>query len=234
MSTVNRGIITNGLVLCLDASNVKSASSGSAIWNNIGRTNISGSLTNGAIYSSASLGCISFDGLDDYISFSPTTIFNITSKITVEAFINPSVNNQNALIVSKWHTGGNTNNSYCLWAGQDAATNKFSFSIEQSNLTIKPLNSTVTYNANQWYHLVGVADGSFVRLYINGVSSDTPLAYDGTININTSDFRISVLSSLFSTYYFKGKIANVRIYDRGLSETEVLQNYNVTKTRFGL
>jgi hypothetical protein len=79
MSTVGGGvnIITDGLVLYLDAANTKSIVSGSTTWNDLSRSGNNGTLVNGPTFNSGNGGSIVFDGLDDYMI--TTTIQNYRS-----------------------------------------------------------------------------------------------------------------------------------------------------------
>ena len=79
-------IVTDGLVLYLDAANTKSFTSGSAVWNDLGRGGNNGALTNGPTYSSANGGSIVFDGTDDYIKVNARTNINNLSTLTINIF----------------------------------------------------------------------------------------------------------------------------------------------------
>ena len=61
-------IVTNGLVLCLDAGSRKSYGGTGNVWRDLAGSN-NGTLTNGPTFSSANGGSIAFDGTNDYVSF---------------------------------------------------------------------------------------------------------------------------------------------------------------------
>jgi hypothetical protein len=67
-------------------------------------------------------------------------------------------------------------------------------------------------------------------MYVNGISVGTPEAYDGTIKPNTDDVCVGGRAN--NTYMLDGSVANTLIYTRGLSASEILQNYNALKSRF--
>ena len=73
-------IVTDGLVLCLDAANSKSIVSGSTTWNDLSRGGNNGNLVNGPTFNSGNGGSILFDGVDDYVSntFKALSIVKLT------------------------------------------------------------------------------------------------------------------------------------------------------------
>jgi hypothetical protein len=88
---------------------------------------------------------------------------------------------------------------------------------------------------NQWYNLVATREGNNYKLYINGslvgTGTSSVLVYDANmkgVNIGYSPDVDAVTRTM------NGKIGNAQIYNRALSASEVQQNYNATKTRFGL
>lgn len=186
-----------------------------------------------AVTDGVSSGAYSFIGTSgyvNYLNFGTADNLNSTSTISVSAWVRPSTSNQNGSIVSKWYSGGGTDNSYALGVGQDAGNNKWDFVIEQSNGTAKAINpSAPTFSADNWYHVVGVADGSVLRMYINGVDTGQTIAYDGTIKTTQRDMIIGRLRTEDTTYTFAGKIDNVRVYNRALTADEVSVIYNAEK-----
>ncbi len=70
MSTINRSVVKNGLILYFDAANVNSFVSGSTRLNNLANNTVTGSLINGPVFNPASKGSITFDGTNDYIDLS--------------------------------------------------------------------------------------------------------------------------------------------------------------------
>ena len=102
MSTQNGGpnIITDGLVLYLDAGNTYSYTSGSTVWNDLSRSMLSGSLVNGPTFNTGSGGSIVFDGTNDYVLVNNLSITG-NQSITVSAWINviSNINTDNVLII---------------------------------------------------------------------------------------------------------------------------------------
>ena len=204
-------IVTSGLVLCLDAANKVSYPGSGTSWYNLSGTIQSGSLKNGPTFSRANLGTIVFDGTDDYI----TTSFATTSGQAV---------------------------SYCGWvySTESTATYKnFVDSLVESPMIWWNTSGQIEFDAtryttttvyrNQWVYvsLSKPAGNSSASYYVNGVLVGTGTAYTTLVSTPT-------LFNRGAAQTWKGNGAVVQIYNRALSATEVLQNYNATKTRFGL
>jgi hypothetical protein len=88
------------------------------------------------------------------------------------------------------------------------------------------MNRVSSFAVGNWYHYVGVADGSVLRTYVNGVSVGEPLAYNGTIRTNSSVIVDIARSTV--NYPFNGPIDDVRIYNRALTGNEVARLYSMT------
>jgi hypothetical protein len=234
MSTVGGGvnIVRNGLVLYLDASNTKSYVSGSTTWNDISIGGNNGTLTNGPGYDSANGGSIVFDGVNDYANCGTSTSLN-PSNITFSAWVKRT---------AAWGSGA------CLfWAKNAADYTSNGFYIElYTNVTFSTnvitngaatnyfkdsVNSNTSFPLNTWTHFSFTLNGSTPAMYFNGNPSSLTIL--GTNAITSTSATKYILWNSY-TYYTAANIAQVTMYNRALSAAEVLQNYNATKTRFGL
>lgn len=100
------------------------------------------------------------------------------------------------------------------------------FTVYQSDGTPIESERLSSFANNTLYHYVAVANGTQTIIYINGVVVGAPQSYNGTIKTdNTSNVLIADLAN----YRFKGQIDDVRVYDRGLSATEINTIYNKFK-----
>jgi hypothetical protein len=213
-------IVTNGLVLAFDAANPKSYPGSGTTWYDISGGNRNGTLVNGVGYSSNYKGILIFDGADDRVEVSNSGLLpNGTGNFSYNVWVNlqgkPSVGTifENgyyyAGILIRYETDGIT-----IYAGGGFAYwGKFSFN--------PPLG--------QWNHLGFVRNGSSLDFYVNGVyqasmSFTANITYDPNLFIGTSQHATSQC--------FNGYIANTQIYNRALTASEVLQNYNATRQRF--
>jgi hypothetical protein len=226
-------VVTDGLVLYLDAANPNSYVSGSTTWRDISRGGSIGTLTNGPTYSSANGGSIVFDGTNDYVTLGSSSLFTLGNNFTLNSWVYPtSVGSSNGDEIFSLATGvGSPFISYGLeWMNN----NKFRFSIGNTSDVFLTYQSTDTYTLNNWYNVMGTYNGSTVVLYINGIlqnstSISTTIKYANNIlTIGTWNYDISPSNA------FAGRIPIIQLYNRALSATEIRQNYNATKTRFGL
>ena len=219
-------IVTNGLVLALDAGNTKSYPGTGTTWfDKSGRGN-NGTLTNGPTFNSGNGGSIVFDGVDDVVVGTSGTYYikNSGDPITLNTWVKPSrLGGQYQDIITN-RSGSNSYN-WILYQHTNDGSIQF-HGISQNKSTYIPttgvwLNITVTVNTSNLY-----------SLFFNGslYSASSNFQYGP----NTSN-RLSIGAG-DAPYIepFLGSISNIQIYNRALSASEVLQNYNATKGRFGL
>jgi hypothetical protein len=227
-------IVTNGLILDLDAAKRDSYPGSGTTWNDISGFQNNGTLTNGPTYSNANGGAIVFDGVDDTTNLG--NILNIgLNSWTVSCWfkINSYVSGAQGII------GKTSFRSY---------TGRYTIFIETGNLyalfqptTNFTVSTSITpYNNSQWHQAVMTINRTgFLTLYVNGVSVGTPSNISSTsgVNLNTSTDYLFVGSYANNTgqtpfNFFNGSIGTAQIYNRALSDTEILQNYNATKGRY--
>jgi hypothetical protein len=230
-------IVTDGLVLYLDAANPNSYVSGSTTWRDISRGGNNGTLINGVSYDGLNGGSLVFDGVDDYALMGVTTPSYLQGNpsFTVEGWFK---RNNSWVGGATWGIGGNASqrgiNSYTIG----------------SNFISIDLWGTSTYSTGQvyslteWKHIVWTYNGggfttSNIIIYINTVPyTGSNLIINrggsGTPNINTSGIVLGRAGTTTNLYYSPINIPNFKIYSRVLTPTEVLQNYNATKSRFEL
>jgi hypothetical protein len=223
-------IVTDGLVLALDAADRNSYVSGSMIWNDLSGNNNNGSLVNGPTFSTANGGSIVFDGTDDYVSVPKQTAFVNATTFTLAAFMKRRLTN--SVVICFQGAVFNNDIAFELWNDNFAY-----FEVGNGSNSYGYIANTST----NWQYLTMVFDGTQtgnsnrLKCYINGILLG--VNYSGTIPATTS-----ASNSVFSIgnsqgiggNYSDGNIANVQIYNRPLSATEVSQNYNAQKSRFNI
>ena len=225
-------VVTDGLVLYLDAANTKSYPGSGITWTDLSRSGNSSELK-GPTFNSGNGGSIVFDGTNDYVEIQNQIQFDQTDPFTLSSWVK-SLNGINELII---------NNENILYTGYRLNINvnaNIEIGLRNSisdDIAIETLNRIY---ANTWYHIVGTYDGtrnvSGMKIYINGVEEDT-----NTISNTLTSSTLSNQRTLLGIRRLspppnplRGNIANVQIYNRALSTTEIQQNYNATRTRFGL
>lgn len=225
-------IVKDGLVLDLDAAKRDSYLGSGISWRDISGGGNNGTLVNGPTYNSNNYGSIVFDGIDDVGNIGPGTNYPYpyhTFEIWVKTSGLASGMTQGGLIALDYgryvtiNSGGNI--QYTISTGptgtlfQSTASNKNVFD-------------------NNWHHIICSRGESIYQTYIDGIlmvtgSSGGQPSWDG-LNIWSSITSVIANNPNNSIYKLKGSISIVRMYNRQLTQTEVLQNYNATKRRYGL
>jgi hypothetical protein len=226
-------IVTNGLVLALDAANPKSYVSGSVIWRNLTNSLISGSLVNGPTFNNQNGGSIEFDGVNDYVTTNPEAKnliqgqTNITIGITFQL---DTIDVLRGLIGTLVYACGSNLGLVVSTGGSLQFYNDYG---PAAGGTCYPVALGNYVTTGIWINAVATYNGTTTTLYgiKNGIlTKTTGTAKSGSTNIFSRDFEIMRGGS----YYSDGRVANAFVYNRTLTEQEVLQNYNATKGRFGL
>ena len=210
-------IVTDGLVVYLDAGNTRSYSgSGNTAYDLSGLGNTS-ALTNGPTFNSSNLGAFVLDGSNDYILVNSQA--NILSKTayTKIAFIYIS----NFSTVNTIISGG--------FSGQHAF---WMFGTDKLNAGHNGAWNTVvgatSLSLNTWYFAaVTYSNSTGWKLYLNGREDGT--SADTTTFTGNQEISIGSYSTANN---FTGRIASVQVYNRALTATEIFQNYHATKGRY--
>jgi hypothetical protein len=169
-------IVTDGLVLSLDAANTKSYQSGSTTWfDRSGRGN-NGTLVNGPTFDSANGGYIRCDGTNDFIEVSDNSLLDFGSgNFTVEYWfrkLTTTVAYGNIWGPNKWNTGalrGTNEWSLDIGNGTSGNGNIYSFTVEVGTTFYSTGGSSETLALNTWYQIVGIRNGGSLQTYIDGV-----------------------------------------------------------------
>ena len=228
-------IISENLALCLDASNTQSYPGSGTTWTDLSDKGNDGTLVNGPTFSSDNKGLIDIDGSNDLVSvdYSPTLAFS-NGIISCEAwFYIDGLGNGFPVIVKRGN--GATNNDrpytfgihqdgYCRWILQDNG----------SGLTV--CDTAVLFEAGRWYHVIATHDNSNAKIYLNGIEVKSVSSSISELETTSNDIptRIGFRHTNTGSIFGNGKIALARMYSKTLTATEVLQNYNALKGRFGL
>jgi len=223
-------IVTDGLVLALDAGNPKSYPGSGTVWRDKSGNGNDGTLTNGPTFSSDNGGSIVFDGANDYVDCGNTSITNITSSnFTLETvFLSDDVSVYGQTLLSKAENGG-----YGLELNVTETSLAVSIHINGSYRVVGYPTSNL--QSNTIYHVASTYNNSEIVLYVNGIFIDS-LSVTGNVKATSVPMCIGNNPSGGGggNNELGGKIYTARIYNRALSASEVQQNYNALKGRFGL
>jgi hypothetical protein len=232
-------IVMDGLVLYLDAGITQSYPGSGTVWtdvNGLGPKN-NGTLTNGPTFSSSDGGSIVFDGVDDFMEGNDNGLFNFgTGDFTTDVWV--KLNTLQSGYRSIFARGNPNGGSRRWWYLAKYQTgNKFLFAVDDDILKKEVISNTVA-QAGVWYHITGVRkSGNRDEIYINGVFETSQTDDGNSLDANEGDrlFRFAAHRVVAGPYEFCDcSIGGGKIYNRALSDSEVLQNYNAQKGRFGL
>jgi hypothetical protein len=222
------GIVTNGLVLNLDAAKKDSYPGTGTAWNDISGLQNNGTLINGPTFNSNNGGNIILDGTNDFVNLGSNSTLT-SNALTLDCWFNLGTQNQVKYIVMKaTDTGFSRDYGIVTTVGNNI---NWFFGINNPNFV--SLTSTVTVGQNIWTNVIATRNGSLSVLYINGVANVSS-SYSFTQTDLGQPLYIGNLINPNAGRYFRGNFSTIKLYNRGLSAQEVLQNYNATKTRFGL
>lgn len=183
---------------------------------------LSGSLSNGTITGGATLSLdgthISLDGVDDYISGSIPTLSG-NAPHTVDSWFNLSsygaarmwlfVLGQYGQGANHWILSGENGAQFGVWSGAG--------------------QTSPSIQLNQWVNIVTTFDGTTLNAYKNG---NLVTSIPATFNFSSNQYNIGL--RIGGEAYMNGKLATMKVYDRGLTEAEVSQNFNSLRSRFSI
>jgi len=233
---ISNKIVTDGLVLYLDAANPKSFVSGSTVWNDLTTYRNNSNLTNGPIYNSANGGSIIFDGNDDFVL--GTSNINLSNNFTLQISIKPdTLASGNFMVIGDYQFSYASNLGWYIGIDNRPSLsvgNTIFISIgNDSSFLYSAQNALITNNINT-YIVSFVCTNGLLSLYVNGIQT-SGLAVNNTVRtINYSGTNFFVGKRVDYSSNYKGSYYNYLLYNRALSATEILQNYNALKKKFGL
>ena len=229
-------IITNGLVLYLDAGNSASYPGTGTTWTDLSSSANVGTFVGGTSYSSSDGGTILFNGnslSNDYVSVANNASLNLTTAGSISMWIKPNSLTQLGLtnLISRTIDGAPNGQSYYIyWTGGNIT------GIIQNGGVYKSISTPVP-TAIGWYNYVFTWGNGYLNLYQNGVSVATPIA--SSIIAQNLSTTVNIGGYVFggaggNANTFNGKIPFVTLYNREITPAEVLTNFNAVKTRYGL
>lgn len=234
MSTVQGGqgnIVTSGLILNLDAANPRSylPPYNGTTWFNLASGSNNGALTNGPTYNTGSGGSIVFDGTNDYVQINNVTAASFTLNCWVNSTsVGSSSPGQPAYL-----------GSGIIWSDVSGAGNDFVLAMTGNVaawFTGNPdvsINDNTPINTGAWFYLSATKDGpsGIKSLYINGQLRVTGSCNANVLNANS---KINIGGNTLDSRYYNGRIAQVLIYNKTLTASEINQNFQATRARFGI
>lgn len=228
-------ITTDKLSICLDPSFIPSYPKTGTTFYNVGNNNnpLTFSLLNNVSYSSEGGGSLLFDGVDDEVV--SDTFYTMSQDMTWDIWVKRTSNGNifNMMmsnIVPYMAFRGSVGDPFAQNKYQVAWYSKFGVTQSQRNLY-----TTGTYSNNTWYNFTFTLSYdlqnqiSTGKIYVNGVLNNTA-SYDcDTIYQPSGSSRLRIGNYSSNQYPFPGYIGRFLVYDRVLSDSEILDNYDKSK-----
>lgn len=227
-------IVKDGLIFYMDPGSPNSyQNKTSTLIKDISGYGNNGTLLGGSTYDESNGGSIVFDGNDDYISCIPNTRLTGDTSATLSSWFKTSSIVSYAPLIAiggelialdsialNINTNGNQSVSMEFNGGQGARS------------------SAGVYTSNVWTNFTAVKTpgpiNTTTTLYINGQNVSINTASSSTPSISSTNCTFLGKWVNSSNYFWDGNISTTMVYNKALTAQEVLQNFNVTKTRFGL
>jgi hypothetical protein len=227
-------IVRDGLVLALDAADRNSYPGTGTTWNDLSGNGNNGTLQGGPTFNSNNGGYFSLDGTDDYFSTSFNPNLNNNRLYTYEVWFRDDVADgpnfsTNTALISNYGPSGTTPLSilHISETGKAYIAERNSSGISTGDVST---NSSIV--TGEWVHIIGVATSTTLFIYVNGVQQTSTASRPGGTITSGQNF---VLGGNHLNRYQTCDIPIFKVYlDKAFTASEVLQNYNATKTRFGL
>jgi hypothetical protein len=227
--------VESGLVLSLDAGNIKSYPGSGTTWIDLSENKTTGTLTGGPTFSIANGKTIVFDASNDYVEFgNPSSLNFATGDFTVEVWATRYSNATTNLRVFSKGAGADalSEAGFCLF-GSDT-TLVFTINHSAGTPRVEPAGIPITVGVPFCITCV-LERSTTVRTFKNGVFNSSIAAPAGSVT-GAATFVVGCNGTAAGTrnVFWSGEISNIKIYNRALTNTEVSQNFNALRGRFGL
>jgi len=209
-------IVTDGLILNLDAGNLLSYAGSGNSWVDVSKNNNIGLLVNGPTYSGSGVtGALVFDGTNDYVTLGKD-ILSTVYTISAWFMLGDQASNRMQIIFDSSYSG--------------VLMNKNGGEFYYKNVPSYLLNFSYSFNFNTWYNITAVNASNKKSIYING--SLVASIFDNSSYEPVNNFVIG--SNAGSVEFLLGKVAEVIAYNRALRSSEIYQNFNAMRSRYGI
>lgn len=223
-------VIQSGLLLDLDAGNLSSYPGSGSVWTDLSGNGNTTTLVNSPTFASTIGGELLFNHSNQYATVNNNAMFNIntiTMSITAKHTFITQYSGQVQQLINKTSSSGyairmnygdNLMIEGAVWTGAAYQT---------AGMLIPGILTT-----NKWYHYTMTYNGTNIKFFWNGVLQATTAA-TGTITTNAEILSIGAKNTAgVVSNYFDGSVGEVQVYNRGLTDGEVLYNFNAHKTRY--
>lgn len=253
-------IISDGLVLNLDAGNLTSHNGNTTTWKDLSNSGFNGTLTNGPTYNLANRGFVTFDGVDDYVNGVAIPSTSGNNSRTVMVWYKSTANRNTALLDKGEVTDDKAEQMFLVYtngagidAGNTPPVNNGGIAVcFWGDDLIYPIPATTLFDGN-WHFVAYTYDNSntSVRICFDGnfassvyhwnfnawsTKTTKPFVLPRVQNTTNNPYLIGQSRGAFwgkGGLYSNVNIPMVQIYNRALTEAEILFNFNATRSRYG-
>jgi hypothetical protein len=225
-------IVENGLVLALDAADRNSYPGSGTTWTDLSGNGNNGTLVNGVGYSGSNGGSLSFDGLNDYVDFTLEPDLNGKSFSAGCWF---KTTDADMRLIQNCSTGGfGTKNGFQISVTSSTFSNTGVTDSSGNSVQFSSVSST-PYTDGNWHFICLTFNTSTgtAELYLDGIFSADETD-SGLIGANMNGVGLEIGRANSSTQYLNGNISYAFMYDKALTASEIQQNFNMLRGRFGI
>lgn len=217
-------IITSGLTIYIDGSGSSYPGTGNKWFNRVTGTTITGATLSGSpTWNTSDNGFFTFDGVND---FGEASLGIISGSTSFGGWVKMTTGSTQEIIFQR-----GLGTIWNLFIAKET-DNKFTFSIVTSTSTQIDCPAASTLTSGIWYYVVAKwTRGSSLKIYINGTISNT--VAETSTTLRSGNLTTWYLSRSSTADYDESNIGDFEVYNRALSDAEVLSNFNAKKTLYG-
>jgi hypothetical protein len=227
-------IVTNGLVVHVDAANRSSYSGSGSTWFDLSGNNLNFTLTGSPTHSTNNGGYFTLNGSSQYANLPYDSKLNLTNwTVSVWVYLTSTPANLDT-IIARAYAGSPLTINYYIDCRTQFQFGAFSISGANGDPNVKS-TTTCASSVNVWKNICGTFNGSTMTIYVNGVSeTSTAKAWGG----NTSTVSGLSIGCLFisgsPSRFTDMRVSQAAVYSRALSSGEVSSNFNALRNRYGV
>ena len=235
----NPRIVTDNLVLSLDAGNTKSYPGSGTTWKDTIGGNDATITDSSSIYQSNDGGRIVFDGSNDYVTIPASSDFDFgTGNFTIDWFSSKAnTTTVQVLLASEKYYNLNYNGNWLLKITNAGTITLNTYDGRTNN---EGANFDASTSANVWNHFALVREGTGTnqtKFYLDGVLAGSMTISKSLSDAGSNGLRIGEEppGGPETNNNLNGYFSNLRVYKgKALTATEVAQNFNALRGRYGI
>jgi len=230
-------IITDGLVMQLDAADIRSYPGTGTLWSDVAIANnfINATLIASPTYNTGNKGYFTFNGTTQYANVGSSPVINaLTTSVTVSSWVNIAAyptSGRPSIYTTGAGVGGLSQQTYLRLNFTGA-----SLEIGTTNTVGTDHKTTYAYSnltLNTWYNIVGKYTGAAWQLYVNGILANSTVDFTGPQNVGYTTILVGAeLNSGLYRQFLNGSVASVYVYNTALSNEQILQNFVALRGRY--